>query len=157
MKDYLKKYKDSYQLLPQLPKMKKLWHAGYWDGPLSGVCEIDGQKCWYEAVAEWIDDNSYPSEDDPAYEEFEPPWYRRYLIHKLTDAQFKEIEAWHDKFRRMVGTHCDYDDQGIRSNFHYNETITPETFKQYYEESKTQKVIDVGPVSDDQILGWYEW
>lgn len=58
----------------------------------------------------------------------------------------------------MVGTHCDYTDDGKRaSNFHYTETITKETVEQYYEESKKDKFPDITPVSEEYILGWMQW
>lgn len=148
----LSKFKENYQKLPQLPTMRKLWHSNYWDGPLSGMCLIEGQKYWFECVEEWLDNNSYPEDDD----DFETPWYRRFLIWKLTDEQQATIEARHAKFQRMVGTHCDYDENGHRGNFHYNDTITPETFKQFYEESKLESRMDITP-TEDRILGWYEW
>lgn len=152
MSKTLDKYADNYQKFPQLKEMRKLWHSGYWDGPLSGMCLIDGQKCWFECIDEWGNHNSYPEDD----EEFEQPWYRRFLIWKLTDQQQTEIEKRHAKFQRMVGTHCDYDDEGHRGHFHYNDTVTPESFKQYYEEAKLEEKIDITP-NDDQIIGWYEW
>ncbi len=149
----LEKYKGSYQKFPQLPTMKKLCHFGYWDGPLSGLCLIDGQKYWYECIEEWLDNNSYPEDDD----DFESPWYRRFLIWKLTDEQLAAIETRHAKFQRMVGMHTDYNEEGKRPNFHYNETITPETVAQFYAESKNETPINLDPISDEMILGWYEW
>jgi hypothetical protein len=153
MSRYLEKYKNSYQKFPQLPEMKKLWHRAYWDGPLSGLCLVDNQKYWFECIEEWLDNNSYPENDDY---DFEPPWYRRFVIWKLTDKQLTVIEAQHAKFQRMVGTHTDYDENGNRGYFHYNETITPETFRQYYDEAKLETQLDITP-SDAQIIGWYEW
>jgi hypothetical protein len=146
-------FKNNYQQFPQLPEMKKLCHFNYWDGPLSGLCLINGNKYWYECVEEWLDNNRYPDDDD----DFEPPWYRRYLIWKLTDEQLAAIEARHAKFQRMVGTHTDYSEDGKeRGRFHYNETVTPETFKQFYEEAKLEKPIDITP-NASQIIGWWEW
>jgi hypothetical protein len=152
----LDKYKEKYHKFPQLQEMRKLWHSGYWDGPISGMCLIDGQKCWFDLIEEWSDNNHYPSETDGVDADWEQPWYRRYLVWKLTDEQQAEIERRHAKFQRMVGTHCDYDDSGSRGHFHYNDTVTPETFKQYYEESKLEQPMDLTP-NDDQIIGWYEW
>lgn len=148
----LDKYKDNYQRFPKLPAMRKLCHFGYWDGPLSGLCLIDGQRYWYECIEEWLDNNNYPEDDD----DFQAPWYRRFLIWKLTDEQQKYIDERHAKFQRMVGMHTDYDENGQRGYFHYNDTVTPETFKQFYEESKLEKPLDITP-TDEQILGWYEW
>jgi hypothetical protein len=151
MKDIIKKYEETYTQLPKL-QVKKLWHHGYWDGPTSGVCEVDGKKCWFELIEEWHD--KYDDYDD---DDFTAPWYRRYLVHHLTDEQFKEIEARHEKFQRMVGTHTDYNEEGRRGNFHYNDTVSKETVEQYYKESKDEKFPDITPASEEHILGWYEW
>jgi hypothetical protein len=29
-------------------KVKLLWHIDYYDGPLSGICEYQERKCWFE-------------------------------------------------------------------------------------------------------------
>lgn len=63
MKDYLNKYKTTYHTFPKLPEMRKLCHFGYWDGPLSGLCLIDGQKYWLDCIEEWHDNNHCPSGD----------------------------------------------------------------------------------------------
>lgn len=150
------KYKDNYQKFPKLTKMRKLWHLNYWDGPLSGMCLIDGQKYWFDCIEQYHDNNPQMT-DEEFYAGNEYPWYRKFLIWKLTDDQQAVIEARHAKFQRMVGTHTDYDENGQRSNFHYNDTVTPETLKQFYEESKLEKPFSIEPFSDAYILGWYEW
>lgn len=154
MKQIISQYEKIYEeKFPKLHNVKKLWHHGYWDGPISGVCEYNGQKCWFEQIDEFHDKYSDYDDDD-----FSAPWYRRYLVHKLTDEQFHEILVRHQKWQRMVGTHCDYDEEGKRaSNFHYTDTITKETVAQYYEESKKDKFPDITPVSEEYILGWFQW
>jgi len=158
----LDKYVDNYQQFLKLNsdiEMKMLWHSGYWDGPLSGLCllkdkrdiEPNNQKYWFSYAEAWIDNNSYPEDDD----DFEPPWWRRFIIIKPTNNQLADVEARHAKFQRMVGTHCDYNDEGKRSNFHYNDTVTKESLKQYYKESKSEITPSV-MINDDQIIGWIE-
>jgi len=156
------KYKDNYQQYLHLGpdvKMKMLWHHGYWDGPLTGLCllndsretEPNNQKYWFECVELWMDNNSYPEDDD----DFVAPWWRRFLVIKPTDDQLLDIEARHAKFQRMVGTHCDYNDEGVRGYFSYGETTTKEYVAQYYKEAPydTRVVCDL---NDDQIIGWIE-
>ena len=41
-------------------------------------------------------------------------YYRRYLVIKLTDKQLEQEEYWHNLFQEKVGTHNDFDDNGIR-------------------------------------------
>jgi hypothetical protein len=133
--------------------MKKLWHHAYWDVALSGVCEVDGKKCWFEIIEEYFDNNDPPEEYG---DDWDPPWYRRFLIVALTVEQFNEIEKRHDKFRRMVGTHTDYDDQGHRGTFHYTDTITQQSFDQYFRENKKELSFDFEAFSEAHVLGWVE-
>lgn len=152
MKDIIKKYEGSYEQLPKL-QVKKLWHHGFWDGPTSGICEVDSQKCWFELIEEWHDKYSDYDDDD-----FDAPWYRRYLVHRLTDEQFQAIKERHDKFCRMVGYHTNYDDNGRRCDrFPDGHSITPESQAQYYAESKGEAFPDITPASEEYIIGWYEW
>lgn len=136
MKDYIEKYSKSYLSFPQLFNFKKLWHISYWDGPINGVCEVDGNKCWFEVIEMWIDNNSYPEDDD----DFEQPWSRRFLITKLTDVQFEYQKNNHEKWEKMK--------------------VAPDTLAQYYAYCKTEEYknnyISPVPLTEDCILGWYE-
>jgi hypothetical protein len=153
VKDIIEKYEPIYQSLPKLPKIKKLWHHGYWDGPTSGVCEVEGQKCWFELVDEWHD--KYDDYDD---DDFQPLWWRRYLVHRLTDEQFNSLYNRHRKFQHMVGYHTDYDDDGHRlDRFPAGCSATQETTDQYFKETKTEDFPSIKPVSEEYIIGWYEW
>lgn len=156
MKKTVEKYKLSYQSLPQIPEMKKLWYLGYWDGVWSGVCEVDGQKCFFDFLEAWYDNNRYPDEDDLDYDTFEAPWYRRFLIVKLTDEQYQELEKRHAKFQRMVGCHTDYDENG-KCGTKNSPTATSETLKQYYDEAKVEVLSPMEAATEDHVLGWYEW
>lgn len=154
---YLDCYKNNYLHLPKINNWKILWHNSYWDGPLNGVCEVNGTKCYFQSLEFWHDNNTYPPEDSPEYEDFIQPWDRRFLVFRLTDEQFRYLEDRHKKFQTMVGMHTTYDENGKRPSFHYNETITPETVKQYYLDVKNEKRMEINPISDEVILGWYEW
>lgn len=152
MKDYLKKYEELYKKFPKI-SIKKLWHHGYWDGPTSGICEYNQQKCWFELIDEFHDKYSDFDDDD-----FRSPYYRRYLVHRLTEEQFKVIAERHEKFCRMVGYHTNYDEDGHRMDrFPPGHNITQESQDQYYKEAKQEDFPDISPVSEDHILGWYEW
>jgi len=76
------------------------WHVSYWDGPINGVATYDGRDCWFEAEGfDWED---------------ELPHSRRYLLYELTDEELAEERYWHERFRELVGTHTEYDEQGQR-------------------------------------------
>jgi hypothetical protein len=76
--------------------IKILWESGRYDGPLSGVLEYNGDKCYFDIKREY-----YSKEYG-----YNPG--RTYWIYKLTEEQWKEISYWHEEFRLHVGTHCDY-------------------------------------------------
>lgn len=151
--ELLKHYKETYQTLPQIQSMNMLLHHGYYDGPLSGMCEVDGQKCYFEFLDQWSYSNKWPEDDE---DDFEPPWYRRFLIYRLSDEQLAAVEKRHEKFRRMVGKHSSYINGKREGWFEYTDTITLETVKQYYEEAKHEAPLNLDPVSPDCVLGWYE-
>jgi len=157
MKETIAKYKGVYQDLPKLPIMRKLWHCAYWDGAISGVCLVDNKHCWFECIDQF---NNYPENDYEDCESetwnFEPGWYRRFLIVELTQDQFVDIEKRHNKFQRMVGTHTDYDENGHRGSFHLTDEITEETFNQFYAEAKVEPEFILEAASDLYVLGWIE-
>lgn len=64
-----------------------LWHCGYWDGPLSGVCLVGGRLHWFE------------TDDDPLDDE------RTYLVYELTDAEARVEVERHFRFEQHVGLH----------------------------------------------------
>ena len=78
---------------PRVGDARLLWHADYWDRPLSGLAHHNGRDCWFE-----IED--FDPDDPPA--EF------RYFLYPLTDEEREE----HRKFQKYVGTHTDYDANG---------------------------------------------
>lgn len=148
-KDLIGNYTEDF---PKLNEMRKLFHVGYHDGALSGLCLIDNQKCWFECVEDYYDNNTW--DDDDYY----PPWCRRFIILKLSDDKLKRIEDNHEKFRTMVGTHTDYDENGKRDFYKPTATATQETMEQYYKECAQNSISETQNILEDksQIIGWYE-
>jgi len=85
---------------PNSPQIKEgiriLWESGRYDGPLSGVLEYQGQKCYFDLKRDYMS------------RRLSKMVGRTYWVYKLTEEQWKEIEYWHEEFRFHVGTHCDY-------------------------------------------------
>ncbi len=77
--------------------MKILWHCGFHDGPLTGICELDARKYWFRILDE--------EEDSGA---------RTFDIVYLTDKQINSEEINHSLFRKYVGHHTDYGEDGKR-------------------------------------------
>lgn len=77
-----------------------LYHSGYWDGPLSGVCLYQGERLWFNNV------HDYQSKtEDGKYLDM-----RIYALHRLTAEEWKQEDYWHNLFKKHVGTHTSYKD-----------------------------------------------
>jgi hypothetical protein len=129
---------DTYSKVTQIPRenVRLLWHSGFWDGPLSGMLEYDGEHCWFEMFSE--------NEDD------EQTWYRRFVILRLSPDQLADENRWHDLFRKHVGGHTDYDSEQKRSH----DTIkSKEQWSQFYDEYKARPEPDY---SSNLVIGWFE-
>ena len=81
-------------------KVRFLWHNNWWDGPLAGMCEYNGQRYWYHCHHE-------------NYKKGAKYW-RRYGVFKLTPEELAEEEKWHRLFVDKVGDHFDCDENGHR-------------------------------------------
>jgi len=62
---------SSYENMPldevlKLQKLdaKMLWHSNYWDGPLSGVCEVSGEMLWFDILIETEPEIPCPKEEE---------------------------------------------------------------------------------------------
>lgn len=132
--------------------VQMLWHSGYWDGPLSGYVEVDGEKAhWVKCVADYI--NERPGEADASCSEDCPEypgagkccmkeWDRVFLVYKLTPEQDTIERANHALFRKHVGTHTDYDDEPG--------TLMPRAeMDKFYKTDKPQ----MAPLEKSQVIG----
>ena len=83
------------------PDLRMLWHEGYWDGPLDGVAELDGEMVYFDMAK----DEDYDEED---YEDMGD--YRRYRVFRMTEEEKAFKIKRHHEFQTHVGYHCDYGD-----------------------------------------------
>lgn len=103
--------------LDEQPDLTMLWHSNYYDGPLSGVAEYNGEMVWFdcEDYGDWGDDK-----------------VRSYALYRLTDEAKAVLISNHNDFREAVGHHCD----------HVPEQYSPfvcknkEKFNEYYSKNK---------------------
>lgn len=68
-------------------EVRLIWHSDFYDGPLSGLAEWQGQRYWFK--------REYDSDE--------------LRLYALTPDELAHEEAVHEAFRTHVGTHCDYD------------------------------------------------
>jgi hypothetical protein len=105
--------KSIHQLMDTLPRLDKapqyLWHCGYYDGPLSGVCMHNGKEHWFECTYEthWIDED----------EEGESEYYqgRVFGLIELTDEEIRQEWERHKLFVKYGGMPLlEYDENNQR-------------------------------------------
>jgi hypothetical protein len=139
--------------LPEL-QVRLLWHNGYWDGPLDGVCEYDGRRCGFSIV------NSTAQQK------------RVFRVRELSPEALAALEKQHAHFQHYVGTHTDYDAQGKRNlgavkskeerNKFYKPTLADkEEWEQIYqarlaEAALAAKAVEPSrPTRPNQTIGWF--
>ena len=98
-----------------------VYHSGYWDGPLSGMCRYQGRRYWFSCVHDYHD-----TTDDGR-----PLDQRIFGIYELTDSEWKEEEYWHNLFEKYVGTHTRYED-----NRRTGQVGPSKLHNKFYDESK---------------------
>jgi len=89
-----------------------LWHSDYYDGPISGLAEYKGKKVWFK----WHGTAHEPLTD-----------LRIFNLHEMSDEAIEYEEERHQRFRDMIGHHCDY---GVLAG---DVNYTAESFDEYYD------------------------
>lgn len=78
-----------------------MWVSGFWDVPLSGMCLIEEELCWFYT---------------PAGTGHEHPWNVRRLVARLPAEVKAQLVEKHMLFETFVGTHwCYHFNQGRRT------------------------------------------
>lgn len=92
--------------------IKLCWHSSYWDGVISGVCEIEGEKFWFDQIVGdqgeiWIKhiDEQFDSNDPDSYDY---DINRIYRVFRLPEDIMKKVVFNHELFRTYVGHNTDY-------------------------------------------------
>jgi hypothetical protein len=134
-----------YRDLPQIAfeAVTLLWHDDFWDGPLSGLLLWQGERLWFQMQEQ------YEPPDDADTTPW--PWYRRYLVVRLTPEQLREEEGWHDLFRKCVGTHTDYQSNGQRVEVG---AVQPKERHAEFYDAYSQRV--PMNLTMNEVVGWFE-
>lgn len=143
---------------PHVPEIKEgvvpLWHAGYWDGPLSGICRYQGEPHYFDNRRVYHG------------REMEKKVGRTFWLYKLTPEQWKPIEYWHSEWRLHVGTHCDY--EWSEENKRYQRAagtngLSNEYYKEmYYDRRAAYDKENGGGIEHNidrynQVVGYFIW
>lgn len=134
---------------------KILYHLGFWDGPISGVCLYNGKKCYFDTIEEvfeeslmndedWEDYNTemaeyYPESEISDSHRKEINEYRIYGIFETPNEVIEIIDENHKLFQKWVGTHTNYDDFGKRP---IGGVLSRDSHKNFYEVEKKKPEIN---------------
>jgi hypothetical protein len=127
----------------QIPReaVHLLWHCGYWDGPLSGVCLYQGDRCWFEAI-------------DPFDEERDDYVYpRRAGLYRLSPEELHVQEELHRQFQRYMGMHSEYDENEQRP---FEGAVRPKDEWKGFERWLTQQPKRTFDFRHNEMLGWFD-
>lgn len=155
---------------PQIPytSVKLYWITNYYDGPISGILEHQGQRYRFDQCDEYEDIYEEDEKDEESRRQREEDrqrmernkkrggtgWARRYIIQELTPEQLKDEEYWHAQFEQHVGTHWNCVDnkrQDVGTNV--NAVKPGEEWNKFYDEYAKRVKPDY---VNNKIIGWYE-
>jgi hypothetical protein len=92
-----------------IAKIRYLYETNRWDGPLSGFCEVGGKRYYFLLFGEVFLQR-------PLWWPFGPgrTRVRTFRLYDPPAEVWARLDECHEDFRKWVGTHCDYDEQGQR-------------------------------------------
>lgn len=76
-----------------------LWASGYYDGPASGCCAWKGRSYHFDRISGGAGYVEYRGLEIASY---------IYTVVEISEAEFAAEKFSHDRFRELVGKHCDY-------------------------------------------------
>lgn len=123
--------------------IKPLWHAGYWDGPINGLCQLkNGRRAWFDVANDFGDS------------------IRIYAVTALSDAELEVIERNHRLFQEHVGNHTEYeyDEESERYYRKVGELKPRDKWRSFYDTAEDRaKSWALVKVEDPELLGWFVW
>ena len=134
--------------------IKLLWNSGYWDGATSGMCEVKGEKYWFDMVPSVKGEVLGEMELELFSKDFNEEDFDRvrfYYVYKLPDEIIVNLVQQHELFKQYVGCHTDYDDNNIRS---IGNLKPEEERKKFYDNKES---IDIKPhLIRENRIGWFD-
>ena len=112
-------------------EVKLLWTNDWYDGPISGLAEVNGTKYLFDL----IDQDVLGAEDEQ----------RTYWLISLNADQLQVEVGWHELFCRNVGTHFDFTGRPPLPK----EQVDMEAFYEPYRGRETPDY------SENFVVGWF--
>lgn len=102
------------------PDLRMLWHSEYWDGPLSGMAEYNGEMVWFECCNDSFDG------------------LRLFKLYRLSPEQIRSETKRHELFRKHVGWHADHGE-----NYKQYKPRTRWSLDRYYRKADSENPLDL--------------
>lgn len=119
------------------------WACDYEDGPLSGLCTIDGEVCWFDVV-DWEVKSDKNTKDRPEV--------RLFQVYRLTPEQQDAETERHLCFVENVGRHFDYEQNRKLLNAG---NIRPDRFWRKYFSKYPDHKKRMGVYDGNEVLGTF--
>jgi hypothetical protein len=143
-----------------LEKLDILWECGRWDGPLSGICELDARKHYFNCLTESFKcGNVQCDTEEPIQIVYGPneiyklsyhSRVRVFGIYRLTDDEIVKQNYWHEEFRKYVGTHTSYEEGKMP-----REGVKPRAQHGKFYDRKEEYQKDYPQLTDDKLIALY--
>jgi len=98
--------------------VKFIFNTDWYDGPISGLCEVNGKEYWFELVTE-----DYKPKKDPE----EMDRIRVFALIDLGKTRFEEEKLWHKLFELLVRDNKDLRPSAMHDRFYKPYAHRPET------------------------------
>jgi hypothetical protein len=133
------------------------WYIMYYDGPLSGILDYKGERCYWHAQSggdDYLDydENGVVRLDDKGNEIclYYPIVY---TVHKLSNEQIELENKKHALFEAYVGFNTNYFDDLTDEN--YGKMHPSSWHKIYYREANQFPEHPQALWSDETVIGWF--
>jgi hypothetical protein len=145
---------------PNVPQIKEgivpLWHGGYWDGPLNGICMYQGEPHFFEMKKEYhgkvlgrkIGRTYWIYKITPEYWEFDKYWHGQFCLHVGNHTNYVWSEE-HKRYNRFVGTNP--------SSPNYWKEMYYDRYEAAHAEMLVKNPAVINIDRRNQVVGWAIW
>lgn len=124
---------------PRVPRdrVRLMWTFDFYDGPVSGLAELDGEMLWF-CLAEEAEEAELTE------------WYRRFWLVRLSSDELTRLQRCARDFEAHVGTHWSGEGDGAAGH------RRPESeHRKFYDKWPTGERGPAG-LADCEVLAWFE-